>query len=992
MRHITLTLLAVVVAAGTAAGQSIGIVNGIPYNAAPLDTTFSSDLPPGSQEVAGARGFVGRDRDGGFRFQDGRPARFFGTSIEWTGCLPDSATAVVTARHLRKLGINLVRLRYFDHGYAWWDPNLTILDEGNGFLSLHAERMRRFDWFVAQLIANGVYLYLPLQSARVPSADDGLGSNADSALWLDKTLNYLYPSAEGANRRVARAILDHVNPFTGRAYRNEPGIAMLEVAHEGSLLSLYLANYTEHRPGMYGFSWAHSRRLDTLWSDYLLRRYGSTSGVAASWRTAVPDTGGPNLVREGGFEGEFDRYWTPVESDGISVTTILTQTDSVPEGTLAMKLRVRGARGNIFAAYFYQSINLEFGKTYTLSFRAKCTNDTGRRLVVYAVNSEQGAGAGLYATTPITTTWTRYEESFLVPIAATTPTLLVFYLGDLDGDVLLDDVQLRERPLVGLVSGESIEQRNIARIPWGHTANYAVTERRVVDQTDFYLELERGYFDRMRTFIQDSVGARQLTTGASQYYLASAMENDAQGSSDFMSGTGYWDYVYGNEHPWQVINYSQLRADYAGAIYSLAAMTRRNLPFVANFSQPFPNRYQAESMILLPVYALHQKWDGLTFERYTDEGAIRPTLSMDSLRHYDGRYNPVVEAMTPMASLIFRNGLLKPATTTLSIQRTARQIRLLPRLYSQWGYYGVPGGFPGFGSALYGITVDSTNASEFTQLADLGFPATVPGEVLSDTREILWEYGRGSLLLDAPRLQGASGALYRAGGIPLRNFDITLLSTNETATILWASVDSLRTLSAPGRSFMTIVSRTEPTGMRWLDSTHADRWGSAPMLIDPVHVRLTFRPDDSVNVATIQPLDSTGQPLGLPIRSVGHGNGMTVTIDQRITKAAWYAVELSVDRAASTAAAARPEIALAIRPTIVEDRCRIDVVLHRHDIVRIELFDPTGARLAVLHDGHMDPGTTTIAVDASQLPQGLYRVRMVGAEGGIHSGMFTIVR
>ncbi len=974
-----------------AKSQTIGIENGVAYGVDPLDTTESSWLPSFPRERAGTNGFIERSPNGRLRFSDGTPARFFGTTLEAGACFPDSATAMATARHLRKIGVNLVRLRYFDHAYGWLTPDVTILDDANGFRSIHAGRMRRFDWFVAQLFENGIYVYLPLQSARVPTSGD-LGGDADSALYLDKSLNYLYPGAAQVHRVVARAILDHVNPFTGNAYKNEPGIAVLEMAHEGSLISLYRINYTEYRSGQYGFSWRHSRRLDTLWIDYLTRRYGNTAALTSAWKSAVPDSGGPNVVSEGGFEGEFDRFWEIQGYDGTNVTTILTQADSTPEGILAAKLRVRGTQGNIYTGYMREFVPLQFGKAYTLSFKAKCSNPTGRRLIVNTYNSESGLGAGLSASFDVTPWWSEYSRSFHVPISSSAPANLIFYFGEVDGDLLLDDIVLREIPLVGLTANESLEGVNVARIPWRHDANYAVTEQRLIDQTDFYLGLERSYLEGMMSYVRDSIGARQLTTGASNYWASGFLENDVSGSSQVISGTGYWDYVFANDHPWQVFNYSPLRAEYAGALFSLAGLTRKNIPFLAHFSHPYPNRYQAESMTMMPAYALHQGWDGVTIEKYTDEGTIRPSHAVDSLRHYDGRYNPVIEAMSPVAALMLRNSLLKQATTTLALQRTSRQVRLYPRFEPLWGYYGVPGGFPGFGPALYRIVIDSTNASEFSQLPDLGFPSGVPGEVQSDTREILWEFQRGDIQIDAPRVQGASGSLYRAGGIALRNLDITLLTVNETATILWAATDTANRLDQPGRSFLTIVSRAERQGMRWVDSSYADIWGSGPMVVDPVQVRLNFRPADSVNVANIQPLDSTGRPLGDPIRVVRKGNGISATIDQRQTHAVWFAVDLAVDPSASADDTRIEMCALSVRPNVVTDRCVVDVAMARSGSARVEIFDQLGRRIRLVHDGTLGTGLTSYPVETSSLSQGLYVVRLTTDSGDAMTATFTLFR
>src|SRR5690606_9405290 len=44
-------------------------------------------------------------------------------------------------------------------------------------------------------------------------------------------------------------------------------------------------------------------------------------------------------------------------------------------------------------------------------------------------------------------------------------------------------------------------------------------------------------------------------------------------------------------------------------------------------------------------------------------------------------------------------------------------------------------------------------------------------------------------------------------------------------------------------------------------------------------------------------------------------------------------------------------------------------------------FDMLGRRVAVLHDGHTEPGRHTVAFDASGLPSGAYLVRLTTEDG-----------
>jgi hypothetical protein len=168
-----------------------GIVGGIPANVPLFDSARQVTLPSIDRAPAGSRGFVRTTSDGRFVFEDGSPARFVGVTLEWSACLPDSAQAIVMAARLAKLGVNLVRLRYFENSY-WWGGSLSILDVAAGARTLNPETMRRFDWFVHQLRLHGIHSYLTLQSARAPVAADGFGELADSTLWLGAGLYHLY--------------------------------------------------------------------------------------------------------------------------------------------------------------------------------------------------------------------------------------------------------------------------------------------------------------------------------------------------------------------------------------------------------------------------------------------------------------------------------------------------------------------------------------------------------------------------------------------------------------------------------------------------------------------------------------------------------------------------------------------------------------------------------------------------------------------------------
>jgi hypothetical protein len=941
-----------------------GLSDGIPANVPLHDTARAVTLPRIDAAPAGSHGFVRTTPDGRFQFNDGTPARFVGVTLEWSACLPDSAQAIRIAARLAKLGVNLVRMRYFENSY-WWGGASSILDVATGAQALNPETMGRFDWFVHQLRAHGIYSYLTLQAARAPVAQDGLGELADSALWLGTGLYHLYPEGRAALKHHSRLILDHVNPFTGRAYRDEPAIAMIELMDRGSFLSMWRQGLTSHVNGGYTLSFDHSRRLDTLFSRYLAGRYGSQSGLAAAWRETPPPGGYPNVVREGSFEGDFEQHWEAFAYDGPTVTTILTQNDSVPDGQYALTLRLRNTDGTLTKAYLRQAVPLEYNRLYRLRFRAKASNPTGRPVYVIGVESaEAGAYAGLQATVQVNSYWSEHEVTFLTPAVMRAPVSVYLFFGDTDGDLSLDDVKITAVEPAGLLAGESLATSTVARIPPSTNASLLVASQRLEDQSEFMMGLDRGLFGELRSYVRDSIGAPQPITGAGHSWASNLMEASVQRSMDFSTANVNWDWIESITDGMRVRNYSQLRQTWAGSIHDLSSFAHDRQPLVAAFAQPNANRFLAESMTLLPAYALHQEWDAIIFDVWSDDRFFDTLDIVGSSDYYELAKNPVANAMLPAVSQIFRNALVAPASSTIRLQHTREQIAQIPRFYWAWGRHAVPAYIPGWAMAVNRIVHDSLDASEFTQTGDISFPPTLDEEASSDTREIRWEHNQGVLSINTPRLQAATGHISRSGGVSLDQLDIEVLSGNETATVIWTTTDSLRTLEDAGRSLLVVTSRTEPTGLAWSDTANLTGWGTSPMVIEPVRARLTFSLAAPAQRLLVRALDSSGLPTGDTIAIASDGS---IMIDQSRTKSQWY--EVIVDRGSGITGAELADAVRVIRSN--GDRLLLEINATRADDARIELYDAVG-RLVRSDARTLVAGAQRHSIDATGLASGAY--------------------
>lgn len=974
------------------AAQDIGITGGFPWTADPSDTTASPLMPTLPAGVAGAHGFVESNDEGNLRFGDGTPVRFVGVTISGSACFPDSAAAIAEARRLRVLGVNLVRFRYMDFSYDW-AGGLSILNPADGFRSLEPAQTRRFDWFVHQLKENGIYTGLTLQSARVPRLEDGIPAYVlDSLPWIAQGMNYLYPQARAAHKHVARQLLDHVNPFTGTAYKAEPAIATVELMHGQGMNTIHRLNWDSYEPFAY-YSWKHTRRVDTLYNDWLRAKYGTTAALAAAWNETPPQGGYPNLLTEGSFEGEFDRYWTFGQGNGLSVLPLLEQ-DSVPHGAAALTLRVRDALGNVGDAYMWQPVELEYNTIYRFSFKAKGSNPEGRTLTAVIGAAQGGLNPGFNQSATVLPYWSTHEMFFLVPVENTVPTYLYLFFGDKEGELTIDDVRLEEYQPTGLTAAERLETSTVARDRWG--ARPVLSGARHADQYGFYHDLESEYVGDLTRFVRDTIGSGALIVGTQQIWASTLLDAAAQSATDLSMSSQGWDYISGEGGTWHIRNYSQIRQGVYGPTYYHPMFALEGKPMIVSFASPFPNRFLNESFLMNPSYMLLQDYDGIIFDTWDEDRLDNRPDIIDSADWNGMRNNPVTSALMPAISQIVRNGLIAPARTTIRLQHTAGQLLQLPRLAGSWGAYGVPGGINGAIPAISRVVTDSLDATEFTQANDFAVPAQAEGELMSDTRELRWEVARGIFNVNTPFVQGASGHLNRPGGIQLDNLEITPFSTNETATVLWVPLDPEVELAAPGRSLLTIVTRSEPTEWMWnpADSTTGVQWGHGPMLMEPTRMQLEFAPTLAVDAVTITPLDQRGEPIGEPIAATKTGANYRITIDQSTMNAVWFSVDFFSDGldVAPEEIAAAAGVRMRLLPNIVDEHGTIGLRADTPQQIVVTLRDGLGRACGTLYSGTIGAAEERIDFDAMGLPVGSYMVEVTTEEGGRVVAPLRIVR
>ena len=193
-----------------------------------LDFSFLLEAP------AGKHGFV-TVRDGRLAFAKGGRVRFFGVSLLPPTAFQDGARADALADRLARSGVNLVRLGELDMPLG---PDRSLFDDTrDDTKAFDPIALARLDHLIAALKARGIYVALELLSTRRYRAGDGVAAaeqlplGGGPAAVFDPVLGQLALDA-------AKALLNHVNPETRLALRDDPVLAWVTLAGELSLFDL----------------------------------------------------------------------------------------------------------------------------------------------------------------------------------------------------------------------------------------------------------------------------------------------------------------------------------------------------------------------------------------------------------------------------------------------------------------------------------------------------------------------------------------------------------------------------------------------------------------------------------------------------------------------------------------------------------------------------------------------------------------------------------
>ena len=203
-----------------------------PWNIAPVDLSFLN----ATERPAGKRGFVRANKDS-LTFEDGTPARFWGTNLTAYALFGTTRDNVKRqARRLSELGFNLVRLHH--HDSYWVAPNVFGKDATNT-RHLDDSALSQLDWWIKCLKDEGIYVWLDLHAQRGLQSGDNIEAFAEiakgRAFVEPKGYNYVNPSIQEAMKDFNAAYVNHLNRFTELRYKDDPAIVAMLVTNENDV-------------------------------------------------------------------------------------------------------------------------------------------------------------------------------------------------------------------------------------------------------------------------------------------------------------------------------------------------------------------------------------------------------------------------------------------------------------------------------------------------------------------------------------------------------------------------------------------------------------------------------------------------------------------------------------------------------------------------------------------------------------------------------------
>ncbi len=569
---------------------------------------------------------VGKD---GHLYAAGKRIRIFGTNLS---AFPPVEDAAYWAQTLAAQGINCVRFHHTDSDWA----DCFFKHDSNWKLYFNEEAFERFDAFFYELKKAGIYSNINLLTGRniktggkFTDLPEELNQISD---WKDRhCYGFWNELAREDQRLYAQKILNHVNPYTGLSYAEDPAVAFVEINNENSMSKCYLDGAINRFPKKL------TRELDQKWTRFLLNKGWTYEKLDSTFN--LHQQAGENIL-----SGK-----THLEQHGGAKASL-----SGADGSASIKITANGSE-NWHIQYDFLNFQIEENQIYELSFRAKASKDT-RISAFFMMNHEPWSNLGYYRYFELSKEWKDF--SVIIPGVQpdSNPRLTFGEMGKLAGTTIqIENVQLRKG---GEINNIRRDGKTILLPDYEDFKSLPLELRNLI--TEFLFSVDEDYWTSMNAYLKKDMNIKALTFGT----IISCAPVSVVNTFDIIDAHAYWHHpsfpnASWNRNDFYIRNQSLLTAADGGTLSSLAETRIMGKPFsVTEYDHPYPNQFSSEMMPMYAVFASLQDWDCIysfcyeISERKPEAARITGYFNQDS--------NPPKAAASPLAARIFREFRIAP--------------------------------------------------------------------------------------------------------------------------------------------------------------------------------------------------------------------------------------------------------------------------------------------------------------------------------------------
>jgi len=862
--RITVAVLVLVVALtlGAAAAEQPLFPFVISYDAPDNVTNVSGWL----DRPAGRHGFV--RAEGGRLATDAGPIRFWATNLCFEACFPSREQAERVAARLARLGINCVRMHHMDSRSIWGDsPNKLTIDP---------KKLDRLDYLIFQLKLHGIYTNINLHVSRWLDEAEGF-TGRQQRPGYDKGLGNFEPRMIELQKKYARDLLTHVNPYTKTPYTDEPAVAFVEISNEDALFAIWNGGYIDRLPDPYATTFCD------LWNGWLRKKYGDTEKLRKAWNVGQWPLGDEMLVN-GDFSQPLDGAWSLERDDRTEVEWAVE--NAGPEGRRSLRIVVT-KQGRV--AWRPQLSQAGFAVKKNAPYTLTCwlRSDKSRPIALNCMMAhEPWQRLGFSASTEVTSQWTLCRRTFVAE--RDDPNARITFTSLEPGTYELAGVSLRPGGIVGLEPAQKLEDSSVPPLRRGELN---LTEAARNDFVDFLWETERDYWWGMDCFLKDELGVRPMVSGTQLSYSPVHV----QAGLDYIDAHSYWNHPHFPGRSWDLRNWTvrnvALVNSPGGTLSGLAVRRVAGMAFtVSEYNHPAPNVYAAEGFPMIAAFGAFQRWDGIFPFAYCHNSEFEPRRITS---FFDVKSHTPKIAHMPACAALFLRGDAAAARRTLTVSLLpAAERRKLHETLNARSLTADNFGLDPRTSLLHAVALD-THEEETSELPpDMSQKTT---RFVSDTGQLRWDVsqeGAGTFIADTPRTKLFTGFVrgrtFDLGGVMLEIGPTRL----DWATVSLVAVDG-DGFSGAGRILVTATGWVQNTGaeLEELDGdrvTLGNRWGDEPVLCEGIPAEITL--PVAADRVTLYPLDESGNRREAV--ACGEREGKAILPLDPKHRTIWYEVEI----------------------------------------------------------------------------------------------------